>query len=61
MGLTPNHPFLFGIFHQINHPATGVPPFRPSEGAVLLLVRPFLTQPHHGAAEGGGQMPRYTT
>ena len=27
MGVTPNHPFLFGIFHEINHPAIGVSPF----------------------------------
>ena len=25
-GITPNQPFLFGIVHEINHPATGVPP-----------------------------------
>ena len=22
-----NHPFLFGIFHETNHPAIGIPPF----------------------------------
>ena len=25
-GGTPNHPFLFGIFHETTHPAIGVPP-----------------------------------
>jgi len=24
MGVPPNHPFLDGIFHEINHPAIGV-------------------------------------
>ena len=27
IGVPPNHPFLDRIFHEINHPATGVPPF----------------------------------
>jgi len=26
MGVPPNHPFIDGIFHEINHPAIGVPP-----------------------------------
>ena len=24
-GVPPNHPFIFWIFHEINHPAIGVP------------------------------------
>ena len=27
MGVPLNHPFLFGIFHEVNHPAMGVPPW----------------------------------
>ena len=27
MGVPPNHPFLDGIFHEINHPAIRDPPF----------------------------------
>ena len=27
MGVAQNHPFLDGIFHEINHPAMGVPPW----------------------------------
>jgi hypothetical protein len=34
-GLPPNHPFIDGIFHEINHPAIG--------GAPKLWKPPSLT------------------
>jgi hypothetical protein len=27
MGVPLNHPFFLGMFHEINHPAMGLPPF----------------------------------
>jgi hypothetical protein len=50
IGLPPNHPYIDGIFHEINHPAMGyphssVPQLGPTEGVRLWVV----TQPHLAA------------
>ena len=31
LGVAPNHPFLDGIFSELNHPAMGVPPWKPPD------------------------------
>ena len=43
----PHHPFLDGIFHEIDHPAMGVPPFSgtPQIDMAFLLEHPCIN-PH---------------
>ena len=37
IGVPPNHPFLFGIFPEVNHPAMGGPPI---DGTPHVRVQP---------------------
>ena len=36
--VAPNHPFIDGIFHEVNHPALGVPPFQEDPILVIRVV-----------------------
>ena len=57
MEVPPNHLFLFGIFHEINHPAIGIPPFqnisvcKPNPSAtetfIKILVSEVQTKGYH--------------
>ena len=58
VGVPPNHPFDFGMFREINHPAIGVPPLMETSIFTYASLTNQITTLQGGAQPGqeGGLM-----